>query len=429
MAIQAAVYYWPTKNWGFGHVSIKVFNPEDTTYFVYISWAEQNSLLDDKSKYEIKPTIITLPILSEKNYDAFLDYYNQSEYFYGYNQKVSRGAYGDSYHSLTHNCAHVIRKMLHQVGYTTEPAFALGLRPVTVARQASEIAQLQLKQERREIKAKTINISHYDKVNKLISNTLQQLQAAVIQNENEIGLLKELQVEDTLESVVNLLKVINQCCDSTARALHKCLGLLDENKITLARIYLQAQEMQKNANDLEQQGDNEDCATAKALAVNLQSKTTNCFKKINDLNEFHSHEKKHPIKTIITGYKKECTDLIADKKEVLEKYPAWKKLLGNISLLILGLGVGYLAAAIYNKVQTGRFLFFNEPEYLQNVRCIKESLCGLEHTTNISTSTENVNFKAKNFARTSLHNRAKTSSRLMPEECGLTFPSGVPIVF
>ena len=49
------------------------------------------------------------------------------------------------------------------------------------------------------------------------------------------------------------------------------------------------------------------------------------------------------------------------------RYYGLKMIISNIALFVLGLGVGYLAAGLINYSETGRFLFFSQPETEQNV--------------------------------------------------------------
>jgi hypothetical protein len=57
-------------------------------------------------------------------------------------------------------------------------------------------------------------------------------------------------------------------------------------------------------------------------------------------------------------FKQQCTNAIENSRTILETHRGWKQILGNITLAILGLGVFYAGAILYNKHTTGKYLFF-----------------------------------------------------------------------
>ena len=63
--------------------------------------------------------------------------------------------------------------------------------------------------------------------------------------------------------------------------------------------------------------------------------------------------------------KQDCHDVVAEARPELAKHRGWKQLLGNLGLAIALLGVFYVAAGIYHKATTGKFLFFDTDSELK----------------------------------------------------------------
>lgn len=60
----------------------------------------------------------------------------------------------------------------------------------------------------------------------------------------------------------------------------------------------------------------------------------------------------------IRSFMEECTTAINEARPTLGHHRGWKKLLGNLGIAILSLGVGYLVAGLFQKALTGNFLLF-----------------------------------------------------------------------
>jgi hypothetical protein len=88
---------------------------------------------------------------------------------------------------------------------------------------------------------------------------------------------------------------------------------------------------------------------ASKILVDELSKYYNAFKKTEDYVTFNAN----------------CMVALSNASRCLDPYPDWKQILLNISAAIIGLGVIYAGAVIYNKFSTGRFLLF-PPAFVEN---------------------------------------------------------------
>lgn len=57
-------------------------------------------------------------------------------------------------------------------------------------------------------------------------------------------------------------------------------------------------------------------------------------------------------------FKHHCIQAIDESRSVLETHRGWKQILGNLALAMIGLGILYAGAVLYNKCSTGNYLFF-----------------------------------------------------------------------
>lgn len=60
----------------------------------------------------------------------------------------------------------------------------------------------------------------------------------------------------------------------------------------------------------------------------------------------------------MSAFKQQCLHHVSEAKPALEKHRGWKQVLGNLGLLIAGLGIGYLIAGLIHQSKTQKFLFF-----------------------------------------------------------------------
>lgn len=144
--------------------------------------------------------------------------------------------------------------------------------------------------------------------------------------------LSELLTEDPKK------KITVKVTDEQLKKREKCFALL----VKLREISRASEELEKTAkNDARY----ETAASVSKALVQKLNKYFNLFLKNDDYSMF----------------KNKCNQAIKKSKAILEPHWNWKQLLANLTLAILGLGVFYLAAVIYNKHTTGNYWFF-KPE-------------------------------------------------------------------
>lgn len=173
--LQATVYYWPNKNMGFGHVSMKVKTLEGYHHqlkdksiiekeSIYISWAMGNNYETDSIKHGIEPIKFEL-IERSNDFNTFLNNYKKTDYF--------RSKTGGEYSFFKNNCAHCVAKMLKSAGYNIDLDDNWILRPSEVAKKSSDFISEATSKRIPEILNSCLNkyqISHTDFVQ--LINTL-----------------------------------------------------------------------------------------------------------------------------------------------------------------------------------------------------------------------------------------------------------------
>lgn len=101
-------------------------------------------------------------------------------------------------------------------------------------------------------------------------------------------------------------------------------------------------------------------------AVELKNKSESAYNSAitlySTIKQALSDDFEHPDYSIQDNnkiFKNKCEKAIEEARPILEKHRGWKQILGNIGLVIVGLGVGYVVAGSIHKIKTGKFLFFN----------------------------------------------------------------------
>lgn len=95
------------------------------------------------------------------------------------------------------------------------------------------------------------------------------------------------------------------------------------------------------------------------------------------VQDIERHAKRYMTDTspsAYTTFKNACDADIVKASKVLNRHRAFKCLLGNIALFILGLGVGYLIACGVNKAVTGNYLFFSKTHSQEIVEDVSEAI-------------------------------------------------------
>lgn len=140
----------------------------------------------------------------------------------------------------------------------------------------------------------------------------------------------------------------------------------------MAPILLQVQEIEKKAKQLSNRKE----TAASDAATLLAGKIRKGIKKYTENGD--SDEV-----VALNQFKEEARGHIEASKIILgEHREEWKYILANISLAILLVGIGYVAAALINKQVTGNYTFFSTTESKQKVEKLEEQI----EVTNIKNS-------------------------------------------
>ena len=132
---QGKVLFWNTKNLGFGHVSLEIYEDslqQDKPSF-YLSYAMGNKIETDKNKHEIEPLVVELPVIEWEQFILFKQWLQDSPYF-----DPNKEGYGQDYNLITHNCAHAVLYALRNLGYEIdiEGESPIALTPARVYRSS-----------------------------------------------------------------------------------------------------------------------------------------------------------------------------------------------------------------------------------------------------------------------------------------------------
>lgn len=125
-----------------------------------------------------------------------------------------------------------------------------------------------------------------------------------------------------------------------------------------AGIEIQLDALLKKANDLFCRGFSDAGNTAHKLIFDLK-----------ELNRTYSQEKKHE------KYKFIANNIIDEARPILAQHRGCKKILGNLTLLILTLGTAF----IVNKTINGHFLFFQKTDSAKQLDELSQILAGEKH--------------------------------------------------
>lgn len=128
-------------------------------------------------------------------------------------------------------------------------------------------------------------------------------------------------------------------------------------------IQMQLDIIKTHGGDLKRRGYNDESNTVDTLVDNI----LDAMSKYQEASNPSSPE-------AINIFKRDCQAHINKAKPILAVHRGWKQLLGNLLACVLGLGIGYVAAASVNYLGTGNFLFFNETASLQKLKALDKSL-------------------------------------------------------
>ena len=125
-----------------------------------------------------------------------------------------------------------------------------------------------------------------------------------------------------------------------------------------ASFLAQLELIQQKADELRKNGHILAAETAQTLHDTIRTSSTNYFS--GNLSG--------------ADFKQTCAQALNQAQPILEKHRGWKQILGNIALAIVGLGVGYLIAAVVNRFANGHFTFFHETDSAKKLRALEGSV-------------------------------------------------------
>jgi hypothetical protein len=120
--------------------------------------------------------------------------------------------------------------------------------------------------------------------------------------------------------------------------------------------------MERKVADLENRGHAQAASAARAMVTSIES----------NYWRFKSREIEAP------EFKQNCKTAIDGARGELEPHRGWKKILGNLGLFILGLGVGYALAGLVNLAVTGNFLFFQKTASIKRMELLEKEINSLD---------------------------------------------------
>ena len=79
------------------------------------------------------------------------------------------------------------------------------------------------------------------------------------------------------------------------------------------------------------------------------------------------------------AFKKNCRAHIKSAKCTLDTHRGWTEILGNLGLLILGFGIGYLAVGLVHMALTKKKFLFFETDSANKVNELSAEIEGINH--------------------------------------------------
>lgn len=147
-------------------------------------------------------------------------------------------------------------------------------------------------------------------------------------------------------------------------------ALKDKKDICFARmermlpIMQQIQRIEHKADELAQRDEAKASQEAYKLAHRLRA----------DIKEYAESEEKNED-VALNNFKIKAADTVAKSKDVLSQHrEEWKYILANITLGVLLVGVGYVAAILINKQITGNYTFFSKTESTKQLEEVEQSI-------------------------------------------------------
>jgi hypothetical protein len=391
MGVKATLKYWH-HFFSFGHVAIELRDTEsDQT--LYISWANGNSPVLDAHDFGQSPVEIELPeaittfadvqarIMASPLYlspDAVryataicLKQMDFIDVPLKYRRELTE--YGKPYQMLSYNCAHAVEDILIWSGFIHERVDQYALRPYVLVQHVLSELRIERAYE------KWLLYHDYrklpdDKIKGYLSLILQHLEwkrvaclaerfpAAVKEIDADIALLKQLNFTSTkrVEDVMALTNLIGAThLTITAKQLRQALRMLPAQQRYQAQIEYATRILTEKAADLAKRGFVRESNVAFALANDITTYRQACFKD-------------HAL--TVAEFKQHVAARLRSAEPVLSSHRGWKKVLTNLVLAVLGLGVGYLLAATCQKISSNRFFFFPRTDSKKCLELIERGL-------------------------------------------------------
>lgn len=197
-----------------------------------------------------------------------------------------------------------------------------------------------------------------------LEDEIKKLEEIFHEDQNEINNLKEkvtaeLATRKALEERVKQQEVstlqLQEMIKKQEETIRNQQQTLRQQKIThlLAPMHNYLKELEEKKQNL----DNRNCVSAKE-AIEILLKAIG-----NEMNLYiNSDDEEGDAQQLLDTFKENCLKHIDTANEVLQEHRGWKKILGNLAVFILSLGLGYLLATGINYYKNKQFLFFQETD-------------------------------------------------------------------
>ncbi|MBA3535786.1 MAG: hypothetical protein H0T84_04125 [Tatlockia sp.] len=385
--MKAQVFYF-YKN--FGHIAVKITFSEANGFYkdspianflkenneIYFNYGGSRSF-DEECEVFGEYVCIDLPETTKGTLNFFKEL-KKTDYLY-----CNLGEFGicsdesRNYDLLTNNCAHATLEILRIAGYIDiESKKILTFLPSTVAEQVVNFAQKGLSESRMQVIDSSKKSTEQD--NRAYIQRLIQLSCERLKNElifgysihrqsrlNDLSLLSTIGYDGSTESMSKLLFAFEEASWSTADELQQCINLLHPGRnlqLSIARLFSAASNIEARNPKFR-----DDAVCARELAMKLDLKRVSLEK--NEIN--------------YKSFQNDCLALIKIDRATLEAHRGYKRIVGNIALAIIGLGVFYLVAASINYAVNDYFLFFKETKTSSIINDF-ESEIGNPNTTTLA---------------------------------------------
>ncbi len=181
---------------------------------------------------------------------------------------------------------------------------------------------------------------------------------------NEILSVKEEQRQDLSTMIKNSLVAQKRYEEALKHNKEICFARMER----MAPILQQAKAIELKAHELKQRNEPEAAQMANWLAAQIRKDV----KEYVDSKETHENKALSDFKKVAQAHVKQSTEVLNKHREV------WKYILANVSIGILLIGVGYVAAMLINKHLTGNYTFFSKTQSGEQLELLEEELISFD---------------------------------------------------